>query len=212
MSIRDLRKEYRKGTLNPEDLGPDPILAFSKWFAEANEQDDIPEPNAMTLASVDSDGNPSARIVLLKEIRENGFVFYTNYRSRKGEELLSTKKSALVFWWEPLARQIRIEGTTEKIPESESENYFSSRPRGSQIGAWVSDQSEIINSRSELEEKLSTYNTQFGDDLVPKPDHWGGFIVKPFMIEFWQGGLQRLHDRVRFQRQEDTWHIDRLSP
>jgi len=192
MSIRDLRKEYRKGILNPDDLGPEPMLAFKEWFAVAQEHDAIPEPNAMTLA--------------------DGFVFYTNYRSRKGEELLSTKKSALVFWWEPLARQIRIEGTTDKIPESESENYFSSRPRGSQIGAWVSDQSKIINSRSELEEKLSTYNTQFGDELVPKPDHWGGFIVKPFMIEFWQGGLQRLHDRVRFQRKEDTWHIDRLSP
>jgi len=212
MSIEDLRKEYKGVFLKAEDLDKDPIRAFSNWFEEARKNELIPEPNAMTLATVNAEGFPSARIVLLKEIQDDGFVFYTNYRSQKSKDIFETKKAALVFWWEPLRRQVRIEGSITPIPDKQSQKYFESRPRGSQIGAWVSDQSSVISSREELDAKLDQYNSHFGDDPIPKPQHWGGFIVNPSCIEFWQGGERRLHDRIRFQKNENKWEVERLCP
>lgn len=212
MSIEDLRKEYKGSVLNAQDLGDDPIDAFRNWFEEARTHELIPEPNAMTVATVNDKGFPSARILLLKEIRDQGFIFYTNYQSRKGEDIMATGKAAVVFWWEPLRRQIRIEGDISKIDEVDSKAYFSSRPRGSQIGAWVSEQSSVIDSREELDSKLDAYIAQFGDEPIPKPPHWGGYIVNPSCIEFWQGGERRLHDRIRFRRNNDAWIVDRLSP
>ncbi len=211
-SIADLRKEYTLDGLQEQDVHPDPMLQFQKWFEEARAAE-VPEPNGMTLCTASADGRPSGRVVLLKGMGESGFVFYTNYESRKGEEMLANPQAALLFWWIPLQRQVRIEGRVERVPASASDQYFGSRPRGSQLGAWASPQSAVISSRSTLEERLADVTKTYTDQDVPRPPHWGGYQVVPEAIEFWQGRPSRLHDRIRYVRAEDgDWRIERLAP
>jgi pyridoxamine 5'-phosphate oxidase len=209
--IADIRKDYKLQTLLEIDMAPDPIVQFSKWWNEAVKSE-IDEVNAMTLATADKSNIPSARIVLLKGYDKNGFVFFTNYQSHKGEQLLQNPNACLVFFWKELERQIRITGTVEKISAAESDTYFSSRPTGSRIGAWASPQSSVIGNRTVIEEKLKELEQQFGDDNIPRPQHWGGYIVKPVQIEFWQGRPSRLHDRMQYTLQEASWVIERLAP
>jgi pyridoxamine 5'-phosphate oxidase len=209
--IADIRKDYKLQTLLEIDMAPDPIVQFSKWWNEAVKSE-IDEVNAMTLATADKSNIPSARIVLLKGYDKNGFVFFTNYQSHKGEQLLQNPNACLVFFWKELERQIRITGTVEKINAAESDTYFSSRPTGSRIGAWASPQSSVIANRTVIEEKLKELEQQFGDDNIPRPQHWGGYIVKPVQIEFWQGRPSRLHDRMQYTLQEASWVIERLAP
>jgi len=210
-SIADIRKEYKMQTLLETDVDADPIMQFSKWWDEAL-RSDIDEVNAMTLATATADGMPSGRIVLLKEYNAQGFVFFTNYKSHKGAEMEENPKACLVFFWKELERQVRIFGTVEKIAASASDAYFSSRPHESQIGAWASEQSTVIEDRAVIEERSAKYQQQFGEN-VPRPDWWGGYLVKPTTIEFWQGGPGRLHDRILYSREgEAGWKIDRLAP
>jgi len=207
-----LRREYTLGELTESQVLPDAIDQFSRWFADA-EAAGLVEPNAMTLATADAGGVPSARVVLLKSFDARGFVFYTNYTSRKGRELTANPRAALCFYWQPLERQVRVEGTIERTTREESEQYFHSRPRAAQIGAWASDQSNVIGSREELERRDAELNARFGDGPVPLPDCWGGFRVIPRVVEFWQGRLSRLHDRLRYTRSAGGgWVIERLSP
>ncbi len=207
-----LRKEYARGGLHKEDAAPDPIAQFERWFAAA-QQSAAAEPNAMTLATAASDGQPSARTVLLKDVDARGFVFYTNYRSRKGRELDANARAALVFWWPPLERQVRIEGAVERVETETSEAYFRSRPRGSQLGTWASPQSEVVGARAELEERLAEAEARYRGQHVPRPPHWGGYRVVPETVEFWQGRPGRLHDRLRYLRTADgSWTMERLAP
>lgn len=187
------------------------MAQFAQWFAEARSAD-LLEPNGMSLATVGADGQPSVRVVLLRGFDARGFVFFTDYRSRKSAELAASRKAGLCFWWAELERQIRVTGTVERVTRDESEAYFRSRPRGSQIGAWSSTQSAVLSSRDALDEKVAENTAKFGDGDIPLPDHWGGFRVKPDEIEFWQGRTNRLHDRVCYRREGDTWRIVRLSP
>lgn len=210
--IADLRKTYSQKKLVEEKAKPDAIQQFTKWWEQAVEAE-IEEVNAMTLATASVDGIPSARIVLLKDYSEKGFIFFTNYESYKGKQLAENPKACLVFFWKELERQIRITGLVSKINRSESEEYFLSRPHESQVGALVSPQSQVIASRDWLEQEYKTNLEQFKDRTVPKPDHWGGYIVKPVMIEFWQGRPGRLHDRLQYSLKEDgQWKIERLAP
>lgn len=210
--IADIRKTYSKKKLVEEKAKPDAIAQFTKWWEQAIEAD-IDEINAMTLATASIDGVPSARIVLLKEYNENGFVFFTNYNSFKGKELMENPKACLVFFWKELERQVRITGLVSKIDSKESEEYFHSRPHESQVGATVSPQSQVIASRDWLEQEYKTSLDLFKGREVPKPEHWGGYIVKPVMIEFWQGRPGRLHDRLQYSLREDgQWKIERLAP
>jgi len=208
---QDLRREYTKDALLESNVLPDPIAQFDRWFNDATLAG-LPEANAMTLATVDTSGAPSARIVLLKGFDQRGFVFFTNYSSRKGRELLANPRAALCFFWESLERQVRIEGTVEKTTRQESEEYFHSRPIGSQIGAWVSQQSEAIESREALDRRAEELLAKFVNTGVPLPDFWGGFRVVPHTIEFWQGRPSRLHDRLQYVREGDRWKIRRLCP
>lgn len=211
-SVADLRKDYRRQTLELADLSPDPIQQFDRWWQEVLAAE-IPEPNGMTLATATPAGKPSARIVLLKGFDARGFVFYSNHLSRKGEEIEANPQAALVFWWEPLERQVRIEGTIGKIDPQESDAYFYSRPRSSRLGAWASDQSQMIDGREGLESRLQDLERQYGDtEAIPRPPHWGGFRVVPDRIEFWQGRPSRLHDRLCYLKQSEGWSIVRLSP
>lgn len=211
--MQDLRQNYRRSRLRREMLLADPIEQFQVWFAKAVEAADVLEPNAMTLATADKNGRPSARMVLLKGCDAQGFVFYTNYHSRKGQELTDNPWAALTFWWGSLQRQVRVEGAVERLSADASNAYYHSRPTGSQLGAWVSHQSQIINDRGVLEERLEAYKAKFAAGDVPRPDYWGGFRVAPAAIEFWQGGMDRLHDRFRYERQPDqSWTVERLSP
>lgn len=212
-SIADLRQNYTLAGLSETDLNSNPIEQFDIWFQQALAADLI-EPNAMTLATATPDGKPTARIVLLKGVSERGFVFYTNYESQKGQQLIANPYAALVFLWDKLERQIRIEGKVEKLTAEESAQYFHSRPKASQLGAWTSDQSRVIPNREVLEQKLADLKEQYsGDATVPLPEHWGGFRVVPNRIEFWQGRPSRLHDRLVYDLQADgNWSIDRLSP
>ncbi len=210
--IADIRKEYMKQTLLEKDVDANAILQFGKWWDEAL-RSDIDEVNAMTLATATVDGMPSARTVLLKEYNEQGFVFFTNYKSRKGNELEENPQACLVFFWKELERQVRISGVVEKISSSASDTYFSSRPPESQLGAWASDQSTVITGREVIEERSKHYQQQFANKNIPRPEWWGGYIVKPHTIEFWQGRLGRLHDRILYSfKDEGGWKIERLAP
>lgn len=209
--VAALRQSYTQNELIEENVLDNPIKQFGKWFKEALDVQ-ILEPNAMTLSTV-SDGKPHGRIVLLKGFDENGFVFYTNYKSNKGNEIAQTPFASLAFFWGELERQVRIEGSIEKVSGTESDEYYHSRPRGSQIGAWVSNQSSVIAGREIIEQRLTELEDEFKDlELIPRPSHWGGYVVKPERIEFWQGRPNRLHDRILFTKVGDNWKIERLSP
>jgi pyridoxamine 5'-phosphate oxidase len=211
IEIADLRKDYTLNGLDIADVLPNPIQQFRQWF-EAALRAGIPEPNAMHLTTVAQNGRPSGRIVLIKEVDERGFVFYTNYESQKGQELSAHPMASLTFFYPELERQIRIEGRVEKVSADESDTYFNSRPRGSQIGAWVSHQSEVVSDRSVLENRQHELESQFADQPVPRPPYWGGFRVVPDRIEFWQGRPSRLHDRIRYRLVASNWVIERVSP
>ncbi|RMF13673.1 MAG: pyridoxamine 5'-phosphate oxidase, partial [Gammaproteobacteria bacterium] len=203
--------EYESRGLDREDLDDDPILQFEKWFQEARESG-IEDVNAMSLATAGRDGQPSVRTVLLKFFDARGFVFYTNYESRKAAQLKENPRAALLFPWLPLNRQVKIEGRVEKVSQAESLRYFSSRPRGSQLGAWVSQQSHVISSRQFLEMKLDEIRRKFGEGKIPLPSFWGGYRVIPELIEFWQGRESRLHDRFQYRLSDAGWTIERLAP
>jgi pyridoxamine 5'-phosphate oxidase len=209
-SIADLRKDYTQAGLEQGD--PSPFKQFELWFNQALAAD-LLEPNAMTLATVTSDGKPDARIVLLKGFDTNGFVFYTNYLSQKGQELALNPHAALVFLWGDLERQVRVVGRVEKATDLEADTYFQSRPLGSRLGAWASTQSEVIDSRGVLEARMTALEKEYAGREIPRPDHWGGFRVVPNEIEFWQGRPSRLHDRLRYRLQDGRdWVVDRLAP
>lgn len=209
--LQSLRQDYRAAELSEKDADKNPIKQFEKWFAAAIDAQ-LYEPNVMTLATADKNGKPNARIVLLKGFDENGFSFYTNYLSQKGKELKKNPQACLVFFWAELERQVRIEGKIEKLSKEASEKYFHSRPIGSQIGAIVSPQSQIIIDRRILEEKVEELTTQYEGKTIPKPAHWGGYIVKPTAIEFWQGRTSRLHDRIKYDLINGKWKTNRLAP
>lgn len=212
-SIQKLRQDYSLMELTPKDLSKNPMDQFQLWWDAAIEAE-ILEPNAMTLATVDADGQPSARIVLLKELRKKGFIFYTNYKSKKAQDIKQNNKVGLVFLWKELQRQVRIEGVIKKISEEDSLKYAQTRPIKSQMGAWVSQQSKVIKSRKKLEAKMDHLMKEYGDkDAMPKPPHWGGYVVQPTSIEFWQGRRSRLHDRFRYRKvKKKSWVVERLSP
>jgi pyridoxamine 5'-phosphate oxidase len=209
--IHSLRVDYKHEPLKEDSLNADPIAQFLQWFDEARASG-IPEPNAMTLGTADKSGRISCRTVLLKGFDDRGFVFFTNYGSRKAQQIAENPHAALLFPWVPLARQIEIAGPVEKISEAESLEYFLSRPEGSRLGAWVSDQSQVIPSRSVLLTKFEELKKQFANGQIPKPDFWGGYRVIPETIEFWQGGGDRLHDRFLYAKKNRTWSHVRLSP
>jgi pyridoxamine 5'-phosphate oxidase len=212
ISIADLRLHYTLEELLESSTPDDPLILFKQWFDRAVSED-ILEPNAMTLATVTPDGKPRARMVLLKDFDPRGFVLFTNYHSAKGRELIANPYASLVFWWGKLERQIRIEGRVEKISESESDNYFLVRPWESRLGAWASQQSEVVAGREVLEKRLQELKEEYAGREVPRPPHWGGFRVMPTAIEFWQGRPSRLHDRLCYYRQDDgSWQRERLSP
>jgi len=212
-SLADLRKDYNLAGLLEKDLAKDPFRQFERWFQEA-EAAKLVEPNAMTLATVGADGRPSARTVLLKGVDGRGFVFYSNYESRKGRELANIPRAALVFPWLALERQVIVEGAVTRITREETEAYFHSRPRASQLGAWVSQQSSIINGRAVLEDAMKALEAKYAGREVPLPPAWGGYRVAPDAVEFWQGRRSRLHDRLRFRREGKTgeWTVERLAP
>ncbi|WP_420150472.1 pyridoxamine 5'-phosphate oxidase [Spirosoma sp.] len=210
-AISDLRNEYTLSGLDTTDVLSDPIAQFRLWF-DAALNAHVPEPNAMHVSTVTAEGRPDGRIVLLKDVSDTGFTFFTNYESRKGKELTARPFATLTFFYPELERQIRIEGRVEKVSPEESDAYFNSRPRGSQIGAWVSQQSTVIDSRSVLENRQRELEAQFAGQPVPRPPYWGGFRVIPDVLEFWQGRPSRLHDRIRYRKDGDNWLIERLSP
>ncbi|MDG5467381.1 pyridoxamine 5'-phosphate oxidase [Deltaproteobacteria bacterium IMCC39524] len=195
-----------------QQLDPDPFKQFARWFADA-EQAELPLHNAMTLATASRAGKPSARMVLLKEVDASGFVFYTNYQGRKARELKENPFAALVFYWQPLSRQVRVEGAVERVASDESDRYFASRPRGHQLEAHASSQSQVIKDRGFLEEQFKTFTQMFAGQEIPRPAHWGGYRLLPETLEFWQEGEHRLHDRLRYRRiDNDQWVIERLAP
>ena len=211
-SIAELRREYARDELNLESVYQDPFQQFHEWFNEALKAE-VPEANAMTLSTVDSNGKPNGRILLLKELDEKGFVFYTNYQSRKGEELNQNPYAAITFFWVELERQVRIRGAVEKVKPETSDNYFQSRPAGSKRGAWASPQSQEIGSKHVLSEKLQEIEQTYPDNNIPRPSHWGGYRVLPEEVEFWQGRPNRLHDRIWYGKQAgEEWTIKRLAP
>jgi len=211
MDISDLRREYDLGGLDEADLAADPFTQFGRWMEQAIAADPL-DPTAMTLATADRQGRPSARVVLLKGFDERGFVFFTNYDSRKGRELAENPRAALAFFWAALHRQVRIEGTVEKVPAAESDAYYASRPLGSRLGAWASPQSRPIAGRAELERALADVAARQEEGGLPRPEFWGGYRLRPEAIEFWQGRPSRLHDRILFQREPEGWRRQRLAP
>ena len=212
MNIADIRKDYKMQSLSEADVAVTPKEQFDRWWSDAMKSD-ILEVNAMTLATVDKEGAPSARIVLLKGYDERGFVFFTNYNSAKGSELAHNSNACLVFFWKELERQVRITGVAEKISNEESIAYFNSRPDGSKIGAWASPQSLAVAGKAWLKETFDYYVERFKHGEIPKPPHWGGYRVKPVKAEFWQGRPSRMHDRILYTKQPDSnWKIERLAP
>lgn len=209
--MKDLRQNYTLGSLEEASLPNEPFSLFEKWFDDALQHDGIIEPNAMVLSTVNKSGADS-RIVLLKDLRDEEFVFFTNYQSNKGEQLAANPNCSLLFPWINLQRQIIIRGSVKKVSADESDEYFYSRPKSSQIGAWVSDQSSQIASRQELDEKLKSYTVRFEKEELTRPPHWGGYALLPSAIEFWQGRENRLHDRILFRNIADTWSVSRLQP
>ena len=210
-TIADIRKDYKLKSLTENDIDVNPFVQFQHWWDEAVASN-IDEVNAMTLATVSNEGKPSARIVLLKGIDENGFHFYTNYESHKAKEMDSNKNVALIFFWKELERQIRIEGTVTKLSDTESDSYFNSRPTDSKIGAWSSPQSKIIPDRDFLENQVLNTRNNFEGEEITRPPFWGGYAVTPSLIEFWQGRSNRLHDRLQYIKKENSWIIERLAP
>ena len=211
MDAASLRKEYTRAGLNEADVAPDPISQFHRWFEETLAAN-LHEPNAMIVATATRDGHPSARTVLLKGYDERGFVFYTNYEGRKAEEIEANPRCALLFYWGELERQVRIEGRAGRISGEESDAYFASRPRGSRLGAWASEQSRPVENRSVLEERVRSLEAEYEEREIPRPPFWGGYRVEPDLIEFWQGRENRLHDRLVYRRNGGVWKMERLQP
>lgn len=210
--IADMRKDYGISELDTTTVHSDPVKQFEKWFKEAYESEGE-EANAFTLATIGLDGIPGARIVLLKLIAEDGFAFFTNYNSLKAQELEQNAVAAMTFHWRSLERQVRIRGTVSRLDAKRSDEYFESRPRGSKIGAWASPQSDVLPHRSQLEQKVDQFERQFdGQEHIPRPPYWGGYLIKPLRIEFWQGRASRLHDRILYEGADDQWEISRLAP
>ncbi|HMR18777.1 MAG TPA: pyridoxamine 5'-phosphate oxidase [Sphingobacterium sp.] len=210
--IAAIREDYAMSSLNEDDIDPNPFRQFMIWFDQARESN-VMEPNAMVLSTISSEGFPSSRVVLLKDIKTEGLSFFTNYDSQKGQDLLANSKTSLLFFWAELQRQVRIEGLAEKLPMEDSDEYFASRPRGSQIGAWSSPQSRIIENRHTLETAVQKTDQRFAaGSHVPRPDFWGGYVIKPLRFEFWQGRSSRLHDRILFRKEGSVWTINRLAP
>ena len=210
LDLTALRQDYLNASLDEADVNANPLAQFALWFGEAQAAQ-VPEPNAMTLATVGADGQPSARTVLIKEARNDGFVWFTNYDSRKGDDLAHNNRAALLFFWQPLERQVRVEGTVTRISSADSDAYYHSRPVNSRLGAWASPQSRVISERSELERNLQQHQAQFGDN-PPRPDNWGGYILQPTYFEFWQGRASRLHDRIAYRLIDSAWQLVRLAP
>ena len=210
--LSNYRKSYEKQELLENNIGDDPMQLFQTWFNEVDKNFDVGETNAMTITTIGLDGFPKGRVVLLKKYTEEGFIFYTNYESEKGKAIAANPNVCLSFFWPQAERQVIIKGKTEKVAESLSDDYFKSRPRGSQLGAMVSHQSEVLPSRNDLEQRLQDLERKFEGKEIPRPKFWGGYIVKPVEMEFWQGRANRLHDRIRFTLSENVWKIERLSP
>lgn len=208
----ELHQDYRPNELIEENLASDPMHQFGLWF-DAALKSGIRQPNAMTIATVAADGKPSARIVLLKSVDADGFVFYTNYEGRKGREIEADPRVALAFWWDPMERQVRVEGKAERVTAAQSDAYFHSRPRGSQLGALASEQSRVVSAREVLDGRLAELEQRYAGAEVPRPPHWGGYHVRPHTVEFWQGRDNRMHDRLRYRRDPGgSWRIERLAP
>jgi pyridoxamine 5'-phosphate oxidase len=211
MALADLRKEYTLAGLSKKDLDPDPLRQFQKWLQQALEV--MAEPNAMILSTADQTGRPSSRVMLLKGVDERGFSFFTNYESRKARELTENPRAAITFFWGPLERQVCITGDISKLSRAESESYFKSRPRGNRLGAWASKQSQVVANRSELEERMKKVEESYPTDDIPTPPHWGGYLLTPLRVEFWQGRPNRLHDRFGYTKTaKNEWRLERLSP
>ena len=210
--LHNLRKDYKQDTLSKSQVDENPIVQFGTWMNEAISSTLVIEPNAMTLITSTPDGKPSARVVLLKSFDNEGFVFYTNYESRKGHELNVNPHACIVFDWHVMERQVRIEGIVKKVSPEESDRYFNSRPKSSQLGAWISPQSTFIDNRQELDDRRINIENQFKDKIITRPPNWGGYVLMPHTIEFWQGRQSRLHDRLIYIKTEATWILRRLAP
>lgn len=209
--LREIRTNYQKYELTESSIHKDPVLQLKNWIGDAvNGQ--TQEPTAMVLSTIDQDGNPESRVVLLKELNTEGLVFFTNYNSKKGLQIMENNQVSVVFFWPELERQVRIKGLAEKISEKDSEEYYKSRPADSQLGAWASPQSQVIESREVLDENFSYYQEYFKNTKIEKPPYWGGFLIRPVYFEFWQGRSNRLHDRIEYVRSDNQWSIHRLAP
>ena len=211
--LSNYRKSYEKEELLESNCPENPMELFQKWFINADNSEVVEETNAMTVATIDKDGFPKSRVVLLKKYTWEGFIFYTNYNSEKGKAIEDNNHICISFFWPALEQQIIIKGVAEKLAENLSDGYFESRPDGSKLGAWASEQSKVVSSREELDENLKTFEQKFDGKEIPRPKHWGGFLIKPISLEFWQGRPNRMHDRIKYSLQEDfSWKLERLAP